>query len=280
MENEQNYESVGLESQENAQEPQNETVNEESKQESIQDPTTDDKNSSDDRKQSQQGNMIPEKRFKEVTYKYRETERQLNQLKEDMKALTDFKSNMESKSEEADNNARVSSFKQEYADALDNGDNMKAAEIQARYIESLSLNKKPITQNKTNQPIDTGNDPVSKFHQKYERYTNDPVHGSKVNNLIYKTNDEFKEFYRDDIESGSMTNKEFMSLLDLEVARKLKSSSDLLNSFSPTSGTGTFAAQKQPALELTSTQKFMAQRLFNDGRTKTLDEAYKIFAKK
>jgi hypothetical protein len=99
----------------------------------------------------QQGNMIPEKRFKEVTYKYRETERQLNQLKEDMKALTDFKSNMESKSEEADNNARVSSFKQEYADALDNGDNMKAAEIQARYIESLSLNKKPSYSNyKTN----------------------------------------------------------------------------------------------------------------------------------
>jgi hypothetical protein len=87
----------------------------------------------------------------------------------------------------------------------------------------------------------------------------------KLNNLIYKTNDEFKEFYRDEIESGSMTNKEFMSLLDLEVARKLKSSSDSLNSFSPTAGTGTFAAQKQPALELTSTQKFMAQRLFNDG---------------
>jgi hypothetical protein len=52
MENEQNHESVGLEPQENTQEPQNETVTEVSKQDSIQDPTTEDKNSNDDRKQS------------------------------------------------------------------------------------------------------------------------------------------------------------------------------------------------------------------------------------
>ncbi len=207
----------------------------------------------------------------------REKERTVNEnaeLKKQLDELKSWKDQFESNQKNQEAEIKKAQFKKSYADAVEEGDGLKAAELLTEFNNSEPHVATP--EIKKEAPPQPGARGKESFFKKYESVSND----ENFIQLATKVNSELNETYANEISSGVLNDDGFMILLDREIESRINSGNQALNNFSTTGGITPGAPQQSNnQVTLTQGQKNIAARLYQDGVVKTLDEAYSRYAK-
>ena len=190
---------------------------------------------------------------------------------------------MENRFKKEDSEKTKSEFTSRYAAALEDDDALKAAEIQAEYVESMSKSQhRPDPQANAQQETyipqgGTREALAANFTQKYREYTNDPATGTIASDLIQKTNQELNERYASEIRDGKIDEQHFFNLLDHEVNRKIQENNGSMSGMQTTAGVGGYSQQVSHSAPLSAPNEALVKRLFDNGRFKTMQEGREYF---